>query len=300
MRTNFASICFLLLTGLGLASTDGPPETTCQPGRPMGLFGPYLGQHPPGTTPALFGAGVPALTTSMHCGCGFTPDGREFYFDRGGTTLMVSRLGKDGWTCPEPASFAVGYKSFEPHVGVDGKHIYWQWDHPLPPDAKGPQFAGIWAVDRTGQSWSEPHFMGFGMFESSTLAGELYTTSVMGEFEGLARVHLENGRFARFERLRGGMDALTTPTTNPAHPCIAPDGSYVVFDAHQGNHLYVCFRQADGTWGPAVDLAEHGVDPKAGGGSITPDGKYLFYHQERRLFWVSTKLIEDLRPAVSR
>jgi hypothetical protein len=235
----------------------------------------------------------------MHFGCGFTPEGREFYFDRGGTTLMVSRLGKDGWTCPEPASFAAGYLSREPHVSVDGKHIYWNWNHPLPPGVNGPQPAAIWSVDRTEQGWSEPHFMGFGMFVSTTLNGDVYTTDILEAPEGLARVRVENGKFAGFERLRGGMDGLIVGDTAPAHPCIAPDGSYIVFDAVQGNHLYVCFKQADGTWGPAIDLAKHGVDPKAGGGSITPDGKYLFYHQENHLYWVSTRLIEELRP-VSR
>ncbi len=299
-RTGSATLCILLLAGAGVAHGQASQESACRPGEPMGLSGPYLGQKPPGTTPELFGAGIPALTTAMHYGCGFTPDGGEFYFDRGGTTIMVSRLGKEGWTCPEPAAFAAGYDSFEPHVAVDGGHIYWHWDHPLPPDVRGPQFAGIWAVDRTDQGWSAPHFVGFGMFESTTLAGEVYTTNILAEPAAcLARVRVENGRFAGFERLRGGMDALIAGGTGPAHPCIAPDGSYIIFDAQQGVHLYVCFRQNDGAWGPATDLAEHGVDPRAGGGSITPDGRYLFYHQEGHLYWVSTRLIEGLRP-VSR
>jgi hypothetical protein len=288
------------LAVLGTAHGQAPQELSCQPGRPLGLFGPYLGQHPPGKTPVLFGAGLPALTSSMHYGCGFTHDGREFYFDRGGTTLMVSRMEKDGWTCPEPAAFAAGYNSFEPHVAVDGKHIYWHWDHPLPPDVNGPQPAGIWAVDRTEQGWSTPYFMGFGMFESTTLTGEVYTTDILGKPDCLARAHMKNGRFAGLERLRGGMDALIVGDTGPAHPCIAPDGGYIVFDAHYGNHLYVCFKQKNGAWGPAIDLAKHGVDPKAGGGSITPDGKYLFYHQEGHLYWASTRLIEELRPAETR
>jgi hypothetical protein len=299
VRIRLAILCALFLAGPGIALSQAVPEGDCQPGRPMGLFGPYLGQKPPGTTPVLFGAGIPVLTVAMHYGCGFTPDGREFYFNRGGATLMVSRLGKDGWTCPEPAPFAAGYGSREPHVSVDGRHIYWNWNHPLPPGVQGPVPAAVWAVDRTGQGWSDPHFMGSGMFVSTTLNGEIYTTSVVG-VEGLARVRVEDGRFKSYEPVRGGMDALVTEATNPAHPCIAPDGSYLVFDADQGNHLYVCFKQKDGAWGPAIDLARYGVDPKAGGGSITPDGKYLFYHQERHLYWVSTRLIEGLRPAEGR
>jgi hypothetical protein len=63
-----------------------------------------------------------------------------------------------------------------------------------------------------------------------------------------------------------------------------------------GWHLFVSFRGADGTWGEPIDLAGHVFDRAAGMASITPGGKYLFFSANGDLFWVSTKVIEDLRP----
>ena len=34
---------------------------------------------------------------------------------------------------------------------------------------------------------------------------------------------------------------------------------------------------------------------QAGGASITPDGKYLFYNCNGQLMWVDIRIIEDLR-----
>lgn len=80
------------------------------------------------------------------------------------------------------------------------------------------------------------------------------------------------------------------------HPCVAPDGGYNLFDIDGGPHLFVSFREAAGSWGEAVDLSQHGLDVKAGIASITPNGKYLFFGLGDDLYWVSTRLVEALRP----
>jgi hypothetical protein len=47
-----------------------------------------------------------------------------------------------------------------------------------------------------------------------------------------------------------------------------------------GNDLYISYRQQDGTWskgynlGPKVNTAAEELGPR-----ISPDGKYLFFHQ---------------------
>jgi hypothetical protein len=64
----------------------------------------------------------------------------------------------------------------------------------------------------------------------------------------------------------------------------------------RGDHLFVSFREADGTWGEPIDLAKHGFDPMAGGAYISPDGKYLFFSLNGDIWWVDIKVIESLRP----
>lgn len=73
-------------------------------------------------------------------------------------------------------------------------------------------------------------------------------------------------------------------------------------EIRQNNDIYVYFKGKDGTrikpinLGNAVNSNFHETCP-----SITPDGKYLFfsrYDEEGGLsdyYWVSTKIIEDLR-----
>lgn len=109
----------------------------------------------------------------------------------------------------------------------------------------------------------------------------------------LAHVIIKNGRFTGFEKL-----AIQPHLGNQAHPSIAPDGSYLLFDVAGGNHLLVCFKQTDRTWGKAIDLVNHGFDPKAGGAYVSPDGKYLFFHLRGDLWWVNIKVVEQLRSAV--
>jgi hypothetical protein len=116
------------------------------------------------------------------------------------------------------------------------------------------------------------------------------------ESDYICRVALEGPRFAGYQDLIGAIEKIRARSASVAHPCVAPDGSYITFDIDGGPHLFVSFREADGTWGEPIDLSEHGLDVKAGIASLTPDGKYLFFGLGNDLYWVSAKLVEDLRP----
>jgi len=59
--------------------------------------------------------------------------------------------------------------------------------------------------------------------------------------------------------------------------------------------ILVSYKKKDGTWDNAINLTNHGIDLMAGGASITPDGKYLFYNCNGQLIWVDIRIIEDLR-----
>jgi Tol biopolymer transport system component len=234
--------------------------------------------------------------------CTWSSDGREFYFTRSRSDasgprqeIMMSRLGKGGWTAPVPASFSTGYAALEPHVTADGRRLYWAWARPaLEGESRGNYH--IYAAERTPQGWSEAKYVGEGMFVSSSRNGDVYVTELGERNAYLTKATMRNGRFARLERITGVVESLPPGLRNPAHPCIAPDGSYLVFDVEGGSHLFVSFLRSDGSWGPPVDLTEHGFDRGAGIASISPDGKYLFFGWQGDLYWVDAGVLAALRP----
>ncbi len=91
-----------------------------------------------------------------------------------------------------------------------------------------------------------------------------------------------------------------------AHPFIAPDESYLIWDSERDggygdSDLYISFRQEDGSWGPAINMGEDiNTERDDAYGSVTPDGKYFFFHThlgegKANIFWVDAQVIENLR-----
>jgi hypothetical protein len=275
-----------------LLPTESPMPTTV-----LLSSGPYLGQEPPGMGPEIFAPGMVSDPDFSEYSGSFSPDGGEYYFSRFSPTsesvLLFSKVVDGKWSVPEQLTVTAEHIAFEPYVTLDSQRLYFAWGYPVSPGQ--PQFPYFF-VERTQDGWSEPEFAGQGMFLSSSQDGQLYTTDMSSRnVDGktyLARITVTDGVFSDYERL-----PIETPWGNPAHPCIALDGSYILFDVGSGNHLFVSFREEDGTWGEPMDLTKQGFDPMAGGAYISPDGKYLFFSLNRDIWWVDIQVIENLRPS---
>lgn len=281
-------------------ATPTPPASP-QPSGAARLTGPYLGQPLPGTAPSIFAAGIVSDPLHTEYSGTFSPDGAEYYFYRfsgsSPSELLVSRMVNGAWTDPQPLAIAAGYPAAEPHVTLDNQRLYFMWDRPVPEGQ--PSYVGgggYYVAARNARGWSDPTYAGQGMFLSSTKAGQLYTTDMSSrQADGrtyLAQVDTDRvGRFTRYERL-----AIEPFLGQQAHPCVSPDGRYLLFDVDSGSHLFVSFRQTDGTWGQAVDLSSHGFDARAGGATISPDGKYVFFSLRDDIWWVDAQVIAELAP----
>jgi len=261
------------------------------------LRGSYFGQKVPGKNPEVFAKGIISVPEGKYCTISFSGKMDEFYLYRWNgvkAEVLFSKNENGSWPPLQEVSFTKGYKAMEPHITFNGNMIFFIWDKPIPAGGQETPFK-IWVSKRTPEGWSEPDYAGIGMFVSSDMEGNIYTTdmtSIMTTGKTyLAKVKVENGRFLEYDRLQ-----ITEFYGSQAHPCIAPDGSYILFDVDSGHHLFVSFKNSDGTWGNAIDLAQHGFDLMAGGASITPDGKYLFYSCNGQLMWVDIKIIEEVRP----
>jgi len=287
-----------VITAISIA-VNGQPQKEKFPE----LKGLYLGQKTPGMTPEIFAPGIVSVPDFTEYSGTFSADGTEYYFYRFSKTLpptiFFSKLTGGKWTAPEPASFSKGYPAFEPHLTFDNKNLYFAWAKPLPAGVTGdPNMPGIWVTTRTANGWSDPAYAGQGMFVSSDRSGHIYITDMstrnMNGKTTLAQVEMKDGRFTGFEKLSISPEF----EEGPAHPYPAPDGSYMLFDVGGGNHMFVSFKKKDGSWGEAIDLADHGFDKMAGGATISPDGKYLFFHLKGDIWWVDIKVIENLRPKI--
>ncbi len=275
-------------------------------GARTGLQGPYFGQKPPGSRPEIFAPGIVSSAKAVEFGVAFSPDGKEMYFTRridgGRNTIMVSRWEKEGWTAPEEAAFNKGFPSNEPYITPDGNKLYYGCNRTRP-GAERAEYA-IWVVERTAAgAWGEPRYHGPGMFVSAARNGNLYMTDVAALVSPDRPVVVYpwlGDRYGAPQRLGGGVN---TPVVAD-HAYVAPDESYILFDSpvrpgSQGGYgdLYICFKKPDGAWGEALDLGDAINTPATNfGPTVTPDGKCIFYCTRRDIYWVSTKVIDDLRP----
>jgi hypothetical protein len=292
-----ATIIIPTLTLTELPSPSPSPAESLTHTNVLQISGPYLGQEPPGMEPLIFAPDFISSPEFNEFSGSFSPDGNEYYFYRFSPTseaeLLFSKVVNGKWSVPEQLAVTAEFVAFQPYVTLDNQRLYFAWGYPVP--AGQPQFPYFF-VDRTENGWSEPNYAGQGMFLSSSQDGQLYTTDMSSRSVNgmtyLAKITVIEGVFTDYERLH-----IETSWGSPAHPCIASDGSYILFDVESGNHLFVSFKNANGAWGEPVDLTNHGFDPMAGGAYISPDGEYLFFSLNKDIWWVDIKLIENLRPS---
>ena len=98
-----------------------------------------------------------------------------------------------------------------------------------------------------------------------------------------------------------------------AHPFIAPDESYMMWDVVREDgygqaDIYISFKQKDGSWGKAMIMGIN-TELQESAPSVTHDGKYFFFTRGNwemkedgttyyigKRYWVDIKVIENLRP----
>lgn len=278
-----------------------------------------LSQPFPGETPLLFSPGLLSSDSLLEGTLTFNADVTEVYLamrrPKGSHNIYLSKLENGTWSIPKPTNFS-SYEAileFHPHLTPDGGRLYFGSRRPLNKTENKP-ILRQWYVEKTGTDWGEPvamkaPFEGRFIMRSTTAKnGNLYFTSrepgQKMEDEGIYRAINVAGQFEQVEKLGDEINAIGKWT---AHPFIAPDESYLIFDAEtrlgfEDCDLYVSFNK-NGKWSQAQKLGpEINTELCEGGATVSPDGKYLFfgrYNKETGLsdpYWVSTSVIEKFRP----
>jgi len=307
MKKNFKKKSVFLILGIMLISFNQNNESQLNAqneSKFRELRGPYLGQKPPGMKPEIFTPGIVSTSNAVEFSCTFSPDGNEFYFTRrkdggGPNTIMITRRTEKGWTAPEIATFSGKHIDFEPHITPDGSRMFFNRRDPSDATVQD----GIWVVERSGDCWGEPRYIGIGMYATTTRDGAIYMTdrSVPFEEQGIVKTRLLDGKFTDFEWQEGGVNSPAPGRRAGRHPFIAPDESFIIFDSYNKERggegrLFVCFRRGNGSWSKAFDLGDDVNFAAHICASISPDGKYLFYAANGDIYWVDAKIIEKFKP----
>jgi len=269
------------------------------------LKGPYLGQKPPGSIAEVFAPGIVSINGRYEHGISFSPELDEIYFSAnkkdGVTDIYFSKLEGGKWKQIKKAKFTKGKKDEEMHpfVSFSGKKIYFTGLSSDLTDTK------IWYVNRLGKSWSNAIKLDSPInddqvfYANQAKNGDLFYTNI-SKFK-MNYAANQNGKYPEVQELEIEFGI---------HGFIAPSQDYLLVNARNNDgegrkddDIYVYFKERDGAWSKPINLGNtvnSNFDETVP--SITPDGKYLFfsrYNEEGELsnfYWVSTEIIENLRP----
>ena len=81
----------------------------------------------------------------------------------------------------------------------------------------------------------------------------------------------------------------------------AHDNGYVVFSSANPGYgkldLWICFIEDENVWSKPINLGKNiNTFESESTAVISPDDKYLFYSSNGSIYWVSTCVIEELKP----
>ncbi len=256
-----------------------------EPGSSTGLDGPYFGQPLPGTVPEVFAPGIVSTRGGHEFSCTFSTDGREFYFNRG-SNIYVAYWREDGWTAPEYAPFNSDRLDHEPFIPADGSKLYFGSGRERA-GVSADEAYGIWVMERAGERWGDPAYLFPGMFVTTASSGNAYVTNLdFAAGGGLCVYRPDQGEYGECERLEGGINSIQA-----AHPLIAPDETFLIFDAQDGG-LYISFPLGDGGWSVGARIDEISDIGEIMTAALSPDTRILFFYANHDIYWVSTEVLQ--------
>ncbi|HKL14502.1 MAG TPA: hypothetical protein VJ915_02645 [Balneolaceae bacterium] len=284
--------------------------TSCQDhtDSPLHLFSNQI----PSDSASIFGEGI-ISTDGYEFAITSNPEMDEIFFTRRNpgenNAIYIMNFMDGAWSTPEPAFLPSdeGW-DFEPHVSPDGNRLYFGSTRPLEDTlyAKG---LYQWYSERTETGWSRPVPLEspfkdrFVMYLTSSQNGNLYFTS-MEEGEPIADggIYYSNSKNDEYADVQKMDENINFPSSWIAHPYIAPDESYIIYDGEKEsgfgeNDLYISFK-VNGSWseannlGPEINTKQTEMCP-----SVSPDGKYLFFHrgddETGSIYWIDFRPIKE-------
>ena len=253
-----------------------------------------LSDQIPADIPLVFGEGI-ISTDDFEFAITFSPEMDEMYFTRrkseGRNNIFAMKLVDGRWSEPELAFFSTDDTwDFEPHINPKGDVLYFGTSKPLN-DSIPPSGIHEWVIKKNGNDWGEPMPMEkpfvdrFIMYLTSAANGNLYFTADEAGSKPDDELSIfyainQEGLYTDFVKMGKEINSGSMI----AHPYIAPDESFMIFDGkrssgHGDCDLYISFKE-NGIWTESYNLGPQiNTDLCEMCASVSPDGKYLFFHR---------------------
>ena len=296
-----------------------PPADWLERNATRQLFGPYLGQPPPGREPVVFAPGVISTADAVELNAVFSSNGTEFLFTRRvGEALKIfrSRQSRQGlWTPPHMVEFSRTNRTWDE---VDmwftpgDRALLYISNAPAEGFAQGS--VNIWRVTRKADRWGGPpgwtalkvlpgpiNTDGDEIYPMVVSSGALYFSSTRPGGFGGRDLYVAAKRPGGFHEPTNLGPAVNSEA-NEGDVYVSPDESYLIVTSNRGggrgkSDLYISFREPRGTWSKAVNLGapinSKGTDYCP---AVSPDERFFFFSRDGDVYWVDAEVLEAHRP----
>lgn len=261
----------------------------------------YFGEKEPKLIPKHFNPKILSPNGNFEGGT-YSPDMKEFYFTRKNgeykkRTFFVIRNENNSWSKEEETEIKW------PQFSMGGDIMYIGKKYRLKTETG-------WSESKEQGEFLKDMAHGMSVSSNGTYYFAVYKKEDMG-INGSIYTYSPNEN-TNENPIKLGPEINTG--TYIAHPFIAPDESYIMWDMVRDDGLgeadiYISFKQKNGSWLPAINMGEIINSPlQESSPSISPDGKYLFFmrttektredgttYEVVKQYWVDSRIIENLR-----
>ena len=196
--------------------------------------------------------------------------------------------------------FSLEYMNNEPAISPDGQKLFFVSNRPKSGSNESQKMPDIWMSLRASDGWGEPQNLGSPVNTDDVEAQPFYSTDhklYFGRRVGMYYSQYSNGQFNPPVKLdenifKGRVRGI----------CISPDNKIMIVHSDKPGEfgtwdLYISFRDKDGNWRELLNMGNvMNTDQPEANATFSPDGKYIFFSRGEDIYWVSTKIIEELRP----
>lgn len=275
----------------------------------------YIDSILPGNDPLIFAPGV--ITTKAYEGCsGFNREMDRFFFQRwlgGKPNLYETEFSQGKWSEPELIHTSFEAPIYDFTLSPDGKRLVFASTMQIARPGNDQKGQNIFFLERTDKGWrvnstlpgmevNTPYHDSYPCLAAN---GNLYFFSDRPNGYGKTDIYFSEFKDGHYNTAVN-MGGKFNTAYDEWDPFIARDESYIIFcskkPAGRGeDDLYVSFKLKNGEWSsPRAFNEKINTVFSENRPYVTPDGKFFMFTRNvmgnRDIYWVSAKIIEELRP----